>query len=711
MRFLHIIKKALLIGITANLFCIPVLHAEGEATTSQEVECTMDNDTKRLLAIKARQNLWNMKKAYDRYKKDLDDNFKNGGPCNYQYSYWKGTLTSELNWGDYDAQGVEIGQNALKPTDSPLTDAFNSVKGKLADTDYDLTEYQKTNSKNLARINAILSLWGANEGATATNTYTGVTYTKTNGVIKGGEVIAINDRKKEELLKDQRTYTQCHDAFAKLITSRNAMQRHRIEAHNYLTSLAKSDKAKCICTLTKTQDATVRTVSKCEVEDDSFVEDDVDTPLCKQLNEYQSDLSVCVLCELFEKILLADASLAKGAFDALKGGLLKLLAIAFGIYLGYESLLLVGSPATQTPGKYLTTVITQGFKVAIATLLLINSTEIYQLIITPLVDGGLDFGLNLIPGSSKQVINQHASSFTHFDRQNEYMPAPFLQKVMGAVKGFNDQAAKIPAIGRSLMCNAWVDPIWGVLPHTGVLVEGAIVYIFGLIIMLAVGFYLLDCVIELGLCCCLVPFFVACWPFKMTARYTKTGWGMLMNVFFNFVMMGVVIGTALSLITQALAAGVSPEELELWLNDNNILALQVAMNIGGLQMLMLVVCCVMALKMIKEVGNLANKFDSGAGVSLGADLGGVAASTAMAVAKGAGAAAGGVAMKAGGAIAEASGAKGAGAALKNKAGGAIKSIAGKAGIGGKAVSSGGRKDSGNGDKGGDKGGNSGGDKQ
>ena len=274
---------------------------------------------------------------------------------------------------------------------------------------------------------------------------------------------------------------------------------------------------------------------------------------------------------------------------------------------------------------------------------------------------------------------------------------------MGAVEGYNHLGAQIPALGRALMCYAWIEKQAVIFPQFSILLEGIIIYVFGLMILLAVGFYLLDCAIHLCIICCLLPLLIASWPFKMTAKYTKTGWGMLLNVFFRFVMLGVVIVTAFELMKNALE---QQGDLEGAINSNDINAIKDAMQISGMQMVLLIACSMMAMKIIKESGMLASKFESGGAATgdLGAKLGGTAASAATAIAKPVAKGAAKKTAAAAGAVAEASGVKGGAQAL----GGAVKSkasqVLGAMGMGSKAKMAGGRdsgKD-GNADKDGDK---------
>jgi len=180
---------------------------------------------------------------------------------------------------------------------------------------------------------------------------------------------------------------------------------------------------------------------------------------------------------------------------------------------------------------------------------------------------------------------------------------------------------------------------------------------FGIMIWLAIGFYVLDCVIQMGIVCSLMAFFIACWPFKMTGEYTKIGWNMFLNTFFNFVMMGVVVTTINQMITQAISTGMTEGELEQYLNEDMIEALNNKLELFGLQIVMLVICCMMCIKLSSEAGRLANKFAGGARIQMGAELGGMAASAVTSAAKGAG----GVAIKGAkayaGSVAEHTGAK------------------------------------------------------
>ena len=209
--------------------------------------------------------------------------------------------------------------------------------------------------------------------------------------------------------------------------------------------------------------------------------------------------------------------------------------------------------------------------------------------------------------------------------------------MVGAADAFSTKAAIMPAMGKAMVCNAFTNLDWNVIPNIETLLEGVMVVIFGYIISLSIGFYLLDLTLELGFICCLLPFFVACWPFKLTSSYVKVGWNIFMHIFFNFVMLGIVITVINTLVQKAISPGDDISVLINALNNNDFDTLKKIMDIGGIQILTLVVCCYISVKLLKDVQNLSNKFAGGAGLNISPVIGGLAMSAAASFGKAGGA--------------------------------------------------------------------------
>lgn len=692
------------------------------------VECELNENHKKQIAQNAYKALSAMTKDYKEFNTTYQTLYKNDGKdahCHYLYGSISKSIdeifTTQPSFGANDINGAEIADKKyFKPVNGyTLTKIVENLNS------YDYTDVNVTKLKERALHaqnqlkKAIQELKAGNQIDLKSNlqdllksVYDQNFDCNSLEIVEGNQVrcyrglIAYNTnlgtlQQFTQKVEKSNQYAKCSAGLINLSKIRSKYTEDRRNAHTFLAALSEEAQKQCFC------DKDSGSLDSCKVVDDKFEEDNVNESECKALNEYAAEMNICPTCGIFQRILQSAQKLSNGAFDKLAKPLQGLLVIGLALFIGYQVLLLVGSPAAQTTGKFLNTVLTQSFKVAIAYFLLSDPTTVYENAIEPIISGGFDFGLGLAPAGEINI-SQYAEKYSFTDKE-ALLSSDFLKNIMGAVEGYNHLGAQIPALGRALMCYAWVEKKAIIFPEFSLLAEGIIIYIFGLMILLAVGFYLLDCAIHLCIICCLMPLLIASWPFKMTAKYTKTGWGMLLNVFFRFVMLGVVIVTAFELMKNALS---QQGDLESAINSNEVDAIEDAMQISGIQMVLLIACSMLAMKIIKESGMLANKFESGGAATgdMGAKLGGTAASAATAIAKPAIKGAASKTAAAAGAVAEASGVKGGVQAL----GGAIKSNAkkalGYAGIGSKAKMAGGR-DSGkdeNADKGDDKGGDKGG---
>ena len=692
---------------------------DGAKVGGEVVECELNENNKKQIAQNAYKALSAMTKDYQDFNKDYNDLYENkGGSCHYLYGsvskWWSEVFTSQPSFGDNDINGAAIADKKyFKPVNNyTLTKIVENLNS------YDYTDVNVTKLKNRAlqaqsdmkqtldnlktkkeviiegeSYNLLKSVYNRSIDCFALKIAEDGQVTCSRGMSINKKLGTLQQFTQKVEKSDQ--YAKCGASLDELSKIRNKYAEDRRNAHTFLAALSEDAKKQCFC------DKDSGSLDSCKVVDDKYEEDNVNSEECKALNEYAAELNICPTCGIFQKILQSAQKLSGGAFDKLAKPLQGLLVIGLALFIGYQVLLLIGSPAAQTTGKFLNTLLIQSFKVAIAYFLLSDPTTIYENAIEPIISGGFDFGLGLAPAGDIDI-SGYAEKYSFTDKES-LLSSHFLKNIMGAVEGYNHLGAQIPALGRALMCYAWIEKQAVIFPQFSILLEGIIIYVFGLMILLAVGFYLLDCAIHLCIICCLLPLLIASWPFKMTAKYTKTGWGMLLNVFFRFVMLGVVIVTAFELMKNALE---QQGDLEGAINSNDINAIKDAMQISGMQMVLLIACSMMAMKIIKESGMLASKFESGGAATgdLGAKLGGTAASAATAIAKPVAKGAAKKTAAAAGAVAEASGVKGGAQALGGAAKSITKGALGYLGIGSKAKMAGGRdsgKD-GNADKDGDK---------
>lgn len=141
--------------------------------------------------------------------------------------------------------------------------------------------------------------------------------------------------------------------------------------------------------------------------------------------------------------------------------------------------------------------------------LLSNQAFLYNNLIGPVIGAGMAIGQQIAPGGLG------AGSFSGTSDVNALFNA-----VINKVQEFNDQVYIVVALGRMLLCLAFlpdsiIDWYWSLMPF------GAVLYVFGWFILIGVAFYLLDVLFRLAVGCMLLPMAIACGVSKFTSSYTK----------------------------------------------------------------------------------------------------------------------------------------------------------------------------------------------
>ena len=352
---------------------------------------------------------------------------------------------------------------------------------------------------------------------------------------------------------------------------------------------------------------------------------------CKSFTQYQNEFGgTCMLCPIFRVILNTVSRVSSVAWNAVSEPLSDVVKIIFLVLLAIEVLKAVGAVAGSKISALAKGVLVLSAKVAFTLLLLGNASYIYGYFLSPVLEGGLEMGIKIANASAAGGHCAAVSEGNSGISSDTFSPKLY-DTVLSTVDCFGKTAAMMPAIGRGLTCNAWKDTNWGV-PNLSMWFAGVIMYLLGILIWLAVSFYMIDCTVQIGMLSGLVPLLIACWPFKLTETYTYKGCKMLMNSFFTYAMVGIVllIGTA---ITTFAVGGGDVMKLQMALNNEDIDTLRELCDLGALQILILAACAIFAMKLIGQTGNLADQFSKGAGSDIGAKLGGTATSAATGMAK------------------------------------------------------------------------------
>lgn len=355
----------------------------------------------------------------------------------------------------------------------------------------------------------------------------------------------------------------------------------------------------------------------------------------------------CFFCPLFKVLVVAAEDMTRVSFEKLAGAFQTLIVLGLAIWIAVQTLTHVSSLTKQDAPKFLGNILRQSFKFLIAFFLLRYTAQIYNYAVMPILLAGMDFGNELLVGVDQAI------KATEGDINATYLAGlyPALHSYISHIQA---SIAFMQAIGSSLIC------VGGHLmlglggaefsaENIGdgfqMIIQGILLAVFGLLLSLAFGFYLIDAVVQLGIVGALMPFLIASWPFKITAKYAKTGCDIVLNSFFVFVFVGLVVTVNLKLVDAALQNTVSSSETvadnELGglypifdaINTQDLEKLKEITDITFIGFLILVVCCLFGFKLSNQSSSLAGKFSGGAINGIGSSIGGMAASAVVSTAK------------------------------------------------------------------------------
>lgn len=374
-------------------------------------------------------------------------------------------------------------------------------------------------------------------------------------------------------------------------------------------------------------------------------------PLPAKIAENRS----CFFCPLFLTIFNAAQTMATNAFAKLASPIATVLMVGFAIYIAFLVLQHVSSMSAQTSAKFLNSLLAQAMKVGFAFLLLMNPDFVYNKFLGPVLDAGTELGGALlfeegsgfmewcsveenIQSKITEMVSGNVEGDSSARLKEGLIPSYLYVKISCFIRSVQAEISTMQSIGSTLMCvsrNSAAEDNWGGLPDVSMMFQGFVIWIMSLLMSLAFAFYLIDATVRLGIIGALMPFFIACWPFKPTRGYTQKGWQLFLNTFFVYAMMGLVISVNLQLITQGLSTGSGGlDEIEDAINGDNVLVLKDLLDIGFSGFLVLIACCLFAFQLTGKASGIADQFAGGAGENIGSNLGTLAASGAKSAATG-----------------------------------------------------------------------------
>ena len=384
----------------------------------------------------------------------------------------------------------------------------------------------------------------------------------------------------------------------------------------------------------------------------------------------------CIFCPMIGVIYGVADRMAVIAHNAFSRSFAVVIAVGLLVWIAFKVLAFVSDLSKQDAGKFITELLKQSFKFLIAFFALIYYEQIFDMLIIPLIRSGMTYGTYFVMvedlGSrfGKEVVDamttaaagDHGALLGLGDKvpsdyirniDNKFFDVYTYATIENMAYNVNLQYTLLQTIGSSLICIAFKLVLF-MIEANGVgrfglgfacFIYGFCFLAFGFLLSIAFVFYLLDAVVQLGIVAALLPLLIATWPFKLTSKYTKKGFEMLLNTMFVFMMMGLAVNLSMQLIivavefnfkTSELASdtGAGLELLIKAISDLDTKSLDRRVNVISIGFILFLVANMMALMLLQKVSEFAKDFSGGApNPGISSELAGMGAKAGMGAAK------------------------------------------------------------------------------
>lgn len=383
-------------------------------------------------------------------------------------------------------------------------------------------------------------------------------------------------------------------------------------------------------------------------------------PICK----YQT-VKVCTLCPIFAVAFNTVSAVGSKAISAFSGSVAKVVIIGFGIWLAIQILAFAASIETRDLKDLMQSLVTQGFIVLIVVAIIQTGvSNFFNSFVAPVYNTGQYMAqvmYNSCAGEDKKSCDSENSEAKETLDTSASMikkgslPVSMGQNIILTMTLMENKVRQYKALGSALMCQSWVDG-WLIIPRFSLLLTGLGLWIFSMMLIVAVPLLMVDSVFQLGVAVALMPIAVGGFAFKSTRQYTKKVWETVLNSAFSFLFIAavvlIILGTLHIISTDTSSNIMNFDKLfnaddlkgsvNAWVTDNNLV---LYFGWGSRSFLRLCFVFLLAWSVMSMAKEFAGEFASSiSNTSIGSQIGTMGASAAK-----------GMAVKAGKPVAKAAG--------------------------------------------------------
>ncbi len=356
----------------------------------------------------------------------------------------------------------------------------------------------------------------------------------------------------------------------------------------------------------------------------------------------------CKFCSLLSIAYKASDHVASISFEKFAHSFALLMVVIFVVWIAFKTLGYVSMFTAQDAAKYLTDLLIQGFKFLLAFFALYNYEELYSLFVLPLLEFGLNFADAFVAngmsaseyGLLKQENGKYVKESVELMRNNNLLSLDMYVMMEKFALDVNSQFSLLHTIGHTLRCLSGKYMFHGFSSveegsrfglGLGCFLYGSMFGVLGLLLSMAFVFYLFDAVVQVGIFGAIMPFAIACWPFKMFTKSANNAFKIFMNSVFTFMMAGVVVKICVQLLSSALSSLGSEKYdgtvmLVQAIDTVDTASLQQIVGQLNIKTLVFAFACLSGFMLVGKVGELTDKFAKGGVSPIAPGLATVAAS-------------------------------------------------------------------------------------
>ena len=351
------------------------------------------------------------------------------------------------------------------------------------------------------------------------------------------------------------------------------------------------------------------------------------------ISSYRDSFQSCVFCDIFEILFNTASSVAKKSYNALADGVIILVCVGFALWLGLTVMQFVSAMEQKNPRILVKTILNKAFVILVVVMILrLDSVEFFRLALEPLFNTGFNLAQLVMAGSDGATCNGEYNIL--LPEEGGGLPSSMGVSILCTIETIQDKLLDIMALGSTSICVAFnIEAYLGIpiFPHLGYLIVGICLWLAAIMLMIIYPFLLIDSVLQLCVATALLPAAVGAYAFKATQKYVGKIWDVFLNCMFNFIFLAIIMFILTNGLIDILAdTGITGNQgLATAGTSTSYSVILKDLAWWGVNFLKLVFYMVLGWAVLGEANSFAGSFAKSIGIkSIGANVGGLAASTA-----------------------------------------------------------------------------------